>query len=80
MCSPEISELLSLGMNSGDLPCQAECIAKGEVCKCSRLSTWEEFSDGNWTGMKVAGKHGRGGIVATWWEGIPGETEKPKNN
>lgn len=76
MCSPEISELLSFGMNSRDVFYQAEHI----VCENSRLSAWEQFCDGNWTGMKVAGKHGKGGIMAAGWEGIPGETEKPKNN
>lgn len=51
-------------MSSGDLLCQEEHVAKGDVCENSRLSAWEEFCDGNWAGMKVAGKHGRGGIVA----------------
>lgn len=51
-------------MSSGDLLCQAEHIAKGDVCENSKLSAWEEFGDGNWTGMKGPGKRGRGGIVA----------------
>lgn len=78
--SPETSELLSFGTKSRDLLCQAEHIDKVEVCKHSRLSAWEDFSDGNWSGIKVAGEHGRGGITSPSWEGVPGETEKPENN
>ena len=66
--------------NGGELLCRAEGIAEGEVSKRAGLSTCEEFSGGNWAGVKVAGKHGRGDIAPTRWEGITGETEKPKNN
>lgn len=75
-CCPEISELLSFGMNSRDLLRQAEHIAKGKVCENSRLPAWEQFCDGNWTGMKAAGSMEG---VASWLLGEKESHEKQKS-